>query len=77
MRRFPVAVGLQATFKPLSTKEFEERLKTVYKFPDVFAVALAENLSVYRDDPEAWSDGTDFAIQDVCPMLQMNPRSRN
>jgi hypothetical protein len=50
----------------LSTEEFEHRLKTVHHFPDVFAVALAENLSVYRDDPEAWVDGTDFAIQDVC-----------
>jgi hypothetical protein len=63
---FLTAVGLNATFKPLSTEDFQQHLKTVHDFPEVFAVSLAENLSLYRDDPEAWVKGTDFAIQDVC-----------
>ena len=58
-------MGLTATFQPLSTEEFKQRLLTVHGFPEVFALSLAENLSVYRDDPEAWVEGTDFAMRDV------------
>ncbi|CZR68135.1 uncharacterized protein PAC_18034 [Phialocephala subalpina] len=64
------AVGLNATFKPLSTEDFQQHLKTVHDFPEVFAVTLTENLSLYRDDPEAWVKGTDFAIQDLVPNLK-------
>lgn len=62
---FPKAVGLHATFRSLSTDQFTQRLKKVHNIPDVFALALAEDFSVYRDDPDAWVVGTDVAIQDV------------
>ena len=61
-----IVVGLNATFKALSTEDYMQRLKTVHHFPEVVALSLAENLSVYRDDPEAWIEGNDFGIQDVC-----------
>lgn len=34
-------------------------------FPRFIAVALAKNLSVYRDDPEAWTGNADFAVRDI------------
>ena len=78
----PIAVGLNGTFKSLSTEDYMQRLKTVHHFPDVFALSLAENLSLYRDAPEAWIEGTDFRIQVVCldcsstnPSLSLTARS--
>lgn len=61
----PIVVGLNATFVSLSTEEFKQRLQTLHGFPDVFAVALAENLSLLRDAPNAFVEGTNFALQDV------------
>jgi hypothetical protein len=49
----------------LSTEEFKQRLTGVHHFPEFIATALAENLSMYRDDPEAWTGNSDFAIRDV------------
>jgi len=63
------AVNKQATFKSLSTEEFTQRLISVYDFPRFIALALAENLSMYRDDPEAWVGNADFAARDLVPGL--------
>lgn len=49
----------------MSTAEYMHRLQHIHGFPEVFALSLAENLSVYRDAPEAWVEGTDFAMRDV------------
>jgi hypothetical protein len=59
------AVGKSATFKSLSTEDFTARLRDVHQFPDFIALALAENLSMYRDDPEAWTGNAEFALRDV------------
>lgn len=61
---FP-AVDKEATFKSLSTEEFAQMLTSIHHFPSFIAVALAENLSMYRDDPEAWTGDADFAVRDV------------
>src|SRR5258708_36243965 len=60
------AVGLKATFKELSTEDYNQRLLKVYQFPEHLALTLAENLSVYRDNPEAWVEGADYSLRDVC-----------
>lgn len=70
LRSWNEAVGLHATFRSLSTDQFTQRLKKVHNIPDVFALALAEDFSVYRDDPDAWVVGTDVAIQDLIPNLK-------
>jgi hypothetical protein len=62
---FPAAVGLNATFSPPSAEDFKQRLMNVHDFPEVFAVTLAENMSLYRDNPDAWVKGTDFALREV------------
>lgn len=78
----PILVELNAKFRALSTVDYMQCLKMVHRFPEVTAPALAEDSSVYRDDPEAWIEGTDFGIQDVCskcssthPSLSITARS--